>query len=574
MPQYQITSPDGRKFKVTAPEGATQEQVLSYAQSNYSGGEEAPKQKDQNDMGPLAAFVQNTPAVPFAQRIQAGGAAAVNYPIAKLTGSDVSLKDLYETAREKQIATDEANPDAALAGGITGAVASLPIAMAGLPGKVNSATKLGKAADISNKVAVATDKFVRGAATTGGKIGRAAGVGAGTAGVYGYGASKNDLDTGAAFQDADASAAIGAPLAAIPGATSAAKSGISRVASDLRPKSVLTTQQLKDAAAPLYDKFTQSGGIYSSRLTDEMADLAENSKLTGIAGKQKASDKALNDVLDFYSSLRGSKLSPQELQRLDQSLAEDISRFNRAGDTNFGRILNDLKYELRAKAYDPKNAVRYIEGGDPSAVQDLLQANKLWSQSYKTRDIEKIVERAGRSENQQTSIRTGLNSLLSNDKKMAQYSPQERKILEDAQKRGAVGGIIKAFGNRLTDTLAGGLTGFTMGGTAGALAGAAAGRAAGGALTNAAGGMQAGRLQNALSKIQTGSPVASQAANVGAALPAAIGLATGVGTAAGRGQQSDAQQPQPPMTKYRKLNLAVTPTRKTLILALVVSFSL
>lgn len=33
MPDYIITSPDGQKFKVTAPEGATQEQILSFAQS-------------------------------------------------------------------------------------------------------------------------------------------------------------------------------------------------------------------------------------------------------------------------------------------------------------------------------------------------------------------------------------------------------------------------------------------------------------------------------------------------------------------------------------------------------------
>lgn len=35
MPSYQITAPDGRKFRVTAPEGATREQVLSFAQSSY-----------------------------------------------------------------------------------------------------------------------------------------------------------------------------------------------------------------------------------------------------------------------------------------------------------------------------------------------------------------------------------------------------------------------------------------------------------------------------------------------------------------------------------------------------------
>src|SRR5690606_32142009 len=36
MPNYIVTSPDGKKFRVTAPEGATQEQILAYAQSQFS----------------------------------------------------------------------------------------------------------------------------------------------------------------------------------------------------------------------------------------------------------------------------------------------------------------------------------------------------------------------------------------------------------------------------------------------------------------------------------------------------------------------------------------------------------
>jgi hypothetical protein len=39
---YEVTAPDGRRFVVTAPEGATQEQVLSYAQQNYSRPQQPP----------------------------------------------------------------------------------------------------------------------------------------------------------------------------------------------------------------------------------------------------------------------------------------------------------------------------------------------------------------------------------------------------------------------------------------------------------------------------------------------------------------------------------------------------
>ena len=41
MPRYEITAPDGRRFEVTAPEGASQADVLAYAQANYKSVPEA-----------------------------------------------------------------------------------------------------------------------------------------------------------------------------------------------------------------------------------------------------------------------------------------------------------------------------------------------------------------------------------------------------------------------------------------------------------------------------------------------------------------------------------------------------
>lgn len=35
MPKYRITGPDGGTYEVTAPEGATEQDVLTYAQQNY-----------------------------------------------------------------------------------------------------------------------------------------------------------------------------------------------------------------------------------------------------------------------------------------------------------------------------------------------------------------------------------------------------------------------------------------------------------------------------------------------------------------------------------------------------------
>lgn len=46
MPKFRVTSPDGKEYEINAPEGATEEQVLSYAKANFSTTPpEEPKQE-------------------------------------------------------------------------------------------------------------------------------------------------------------------------------------------------------------------------------------------------------------------------------------------------------------------------------------------------------------------------------------------------------------------------------------------------------------------------------------------------------------------------------------------------
>jgi hypothetical protein len=70
MPDYEITSPDGKKFVVTAPDGATQEQVLAYAQEQFA-------QAPAKEAGILESIDQAIQSNPIGATI-AEGAAAVN----------------------------------------------------------------------------------------------------------------------------------------------------------------------------------------------------------------------------------------------------------------------------------------------------------------------------------------------------------------------------------------------------------------------------------------------------------------------------------------------------------------
>ncbi len=487
-----------------------------------------------DDKGAFASGVQGfNSIVPFGNRITAGGAALALAPF-----TDMTVSELYDAGRANQKATEQAHPTANLVGTGAGIAATLPI---GLSRQIATTPGLGNAANALNKASTATANFIRGGQTAkdagvlarAGSLGlrsaKSAAVAAPTAALYQYGASnKEGIANPERLSETMDAAKLGAGLGAALPVAGAVIGGVADEVKSLIPAKPETSQKLRAAANPFFDKFTKSGATYSAKLTDEIADLADSVRAKGIAGSTKKADDALNEALDFYSGLRGKTLSPSDIQKLDQSFADDIARFNKAGEYNFGRILNNLKYEFRSRAFDPQKATNYVTGGSPNAVQDLVKGNKLWAQSYKAKDIETILAKARGTENPQTSIRTSLKNLLANDKKMAMYNASEKAVLENALKRGYTGGLLKLFGGRLTDSVAGGIAGMSAGGPVGAIAGSLAGKAVGGGFANVAGGIQGNRLRGALQKIQSGATGNNAGRAISPLLSAPTGAATGL----------------------------------------------
>jgi hypothetical protein len=61
MPDYEITSPDGKRFRVTAPDGATEQDVLAYAQSQFAQQAPAPPAQAPAQPAPQPAAVSQQP---------------------------------------------------------------------------------------------------------------------------------------------------------------------------------------------------------------------------------------------------------------------------------------------------------------------------------------------------------------------------------------------------------------------------------------------------------------------------------------------------------------------------------
>lgn len=104
MPIYEITAPDGRKFRITAPDGATKADALAYAQKNMpAAAPEAPQVEDPNPYGAFAIGMGRTGdrlwkgiKQPF---LEAG--AAVNIP-----GAQQSLDEMAAEVKGDNAAYD------------------------------------------------------------------------------------------------------------------------------------------------------------------------------------------------------------------------------------------------------------------------------------------------------------------------------------------------------------------------------------------------------------------------------------------------------------------------------------
>lgn len=81
MPKYQVTAPDGKSWEVSAPEGATEAQVLAFAQSQWQQPAQAPQAQPDN---PVVQAIKNIPG--SAMKFREGIAQTVMHPVDTASG--------------------------------------------------------------------------------------------------------------------------------------------------------------------------------------------------------------------------------------------------------------------------------------------------------------------------------------------------------------------------------------------------------------------------------------------------------------------------------------------------------
>lgn len=241
----------------------------------------APVNDPASNMGGAAAGLQGfNSVIPFGERIVAGLGAAGASAYNTVTGApDPGMPANYDQIREMQRVTREENSREYYSGmgagivnslllgdlgggvaadatttGIRGVVNEIPKALSSVGNWVRG-SKVAKDAGVVAKTANIAGKSVRGAV-----------VAAPTAGLYSYGASEHDLNSGSALQDALVGGGVGAAVgAALPVAGAALSAGITKLADKFAARAGRAAGEIP-ATLPTFTKEEQK--IYDRLLAD------------------------------------------------------------------------------------------------------------------------------------------------------------------------------------------------------------------------------------------------------------------------------------------------------------------
>jgi len=441
MPTFELTSPDGRKFQIDAPEGATQEQALSYFQQEYQTPEveQAPAKNTEmgNNKGVAQSFVQGlNSAVPFGNRITAGLAAGALAPF-----TDLTVSDLYKQARDDQRVTEAANPNANTAGAITGIAATLPI---GLSKAVATTPVLGSTANALSATSQAAGNFIRGGATTLGKAARSAVVAAPAGAVYGYGNSQNDLDTKAAGMDALTGAGLAAGTGfALPVAGAAIKEAGKESANLVRGAFARSGEKLDDAGSAL---FRESSAAYK-----KMRDIGATINQLGVRDIGKKINDALIDDGPLNQGLHGNTLSvvqqlKDEMAQPDFSL-EKLDQYRRLLSRIPRTTPEDVrKAQVVISALDDavdNIGISSISKGGKDAVDALNQGRAAYTKASKFDRVKELIDASGGDANK---LKRSLERASQNDKFTRGMTADEKAALQYAARNSTTEGLLKLGG--------------------------------------------------------------------------------------------------------------------------------
>jgi hypothetical protein len=486
--EYEVTAPDGRRFIVTAPQGATQEQVLSYAQQNF---------QPQTPQAPDTSLAQNVgvvtrgaapPAVAAAggallgSRFGAPGAragaalgpvllgaadiGATGYNIAApylgLPNVGVPsqvIQGVMERAgvgREPETYGQQLLSDVATGGTAAGAQAAAFNVLARRLGTPMAQNLMPQARVQSQQPPSVMAKLAEQPAAQ---------VGAGAGGAAGPTLARGMTEDENPYQDLAASLA-GAVFGGI--AASKAATGARGVADTARRRNTPTTAELETQANRFYATADSTGARYAPESATSFAD-----DLRSFVEREGYKDGVnppaiVNKTIGVLGNV-SDPVSFTQLHRLRKDLSETrrtLSGSTASGASDDARLIGAVIRRLDDFTLNPPEGA--LIGGDIAATRKAVtDARAAWSRKSKSEDIEDAVYRAslsaqGTSGRMDEALRAEFANLAKRirDGKASNFTDDEIANIERIGRGEARGAVVKALSAISPGFTAQGATGF------------------------------------------------------------------------------------------------------------------
>jgi hypothetical protein len=440
MASFVVTSPSGEKFRISAPDGATEAQVMTYARSQFSKQPkrdlkaENPAEYDTASPEYQAKY-GNKPFNPAAAVPEAlmqagsafGGAVASGYAGlgalgAKALGADVSPGDVVnnvQSAMTYQPRTDE------------GRVASDVLGY--VPAKLGQLAEAG--GDALLRTPMTPSPYVPAQ-----YAGTGAGSGAATIGNLMVQGAPAAL-AGSIFRGrgtATSSRSVGAdtgrptPAKAPDAPGKAGLGGVPPTIEELAAQSKAAYKRASDAGVEI------NPGSFSN-LRNRV----------NVALKNEGLDKTLHPqttaALKRINESKGA-ISLDQLETLRKIANDARGGINKADGRMAKKIVDELDN------YTESLSRKDLTSGDPAGMAALKEARSLYARKSKAEEIARLVKRAEDSapnfsaSGYENALRIQFKQLAMNDKKMRRFSPEEQAAIRKVARGGPMENAMRMLG--------------------------------------------------------------------------------------------------------------------------------
>lgn len=413
MATFIVTGPDGKEYEITAPESATEDQVLKYAQENFTGAAKQTPVEQQNTVGQELGRQVGLTGRALVEGLSAPVNAALNFgsgaynTIANLAGSESRLPYASELQSKGLTQLGVPEPKNLLERSVqAGAQGMASTAGTAIPGTVLSANLAQQipAAGAAGMVAEPTATVVKG--------------------------FMGDI-TGSDLAATLASMGVGTIVGASAGKTAAALSE--------GKAPLVTMQDIQQRASRAYTRVSNLG----IELTPKTATTIVDDIKTNLNNARFLPENApsVQTVLNKYDSiLSKGNVSFEDLDQMRQ-LANDLKGDK---DANVRRLASVIVSSIDDKvAKLSPSDVSAGAGGVDEAVKTIMDARKDWRNLSRASTIENIINTAEiRAANPNLSegelIRQGFINLAANKSKMALFTQDEQNAIKAVTKGGSL----------------------------------------------------------------------------------------------------------------------------------------